>query len=481
MMKRIFAILLALSLLLSVSAVFADEAAETPAEQAAPVLLLTLNGQEIYDSDDILQYYVSYFLSDEGGYDDDTYKGQAMDNTIKVRLLLQKAAEAFTAEEMEAFREQARKDWNDILEDFLSDAGITEESTEEERSAALADVLADLEANYGYTEEIYVAEGVESEMYSAYYEKLQEEVKASDPSLAEVSDEDIQARYDELVAMEQLYVGDDAGLYEMYQNYYDYEFHYMPKGYRGITHILLKADQDLLDAWTDLSARFEESNEQEEDEALTDGDEDEEEPEEDPDGTDEPEETEEPVESEEPVTAEMVEAARQAIIESLRDKIDDIMARLANGESFEDLIREYGEDPGMEVEENLKNGYPVHPDSLVYAKAFTEGAAALEKVGDYSKDPVVSTFGVHILYYLRDIPDGPLEMSEEVRDALAEEILSSRVDKAVGERLDQMVAEAEIVWTTEGEAWQLSEEEDLDVDIEILPDDEPEATPGPED
>lgn len=477
MMKRILAVLLALSLLLSVSAVFADETAEAPAEeaaeQAAPVLLLTLNGQEIYDSDDILQYYVSYLLSEDGGYDDDSYKGQAMDNTIKVRLLLQKAAATFTDEEKQAFREQAKKDWDDIVEEFLADAGITEESTEEERSVALAQVLAELEATYGYTEEIYLEEGVESESFNAYNEKLQEELKASDPSLTEVTDEEIRDQYDQLVAMEQMYVGNDAALYEMYQNYYNYEFHYMPEGYRGITHILLKADQDLLDAWTDLSARFEESNEQEE--SVTDGDESEEKP------AEEPEETKEPVESEEPVTAEMVEAARQAIIDNQKARIDEIMARLANGENFEDLIREYGEDPGMEVEENLKNGYPVHPDSFVYAKAFTEGATALEKVGDYSKDPVVSSFGVHILYYLRDIPAGPLEMTDDVREGLENDILNARLSEAVEARLDQMVAEAEIVWTAEGEEWQLSEEEDLDVDIEEVPDDEPKATPDPED
>ena len=154
------------------------------------------------------------------------------------------------------------------------------------------------------------------------------------------------------------YIGNDAGMYEMYQNYYGYTFHYIPEGYRGVTHILLKVDQELLDNWTNRSARLEESHEE----------------------TESTGESEEPAETEEPVTEEMVEAARQAILDSQKETLDTINAKLESGVSFADLIAEYGTDPGMQDENNLKNGYSIHPDSIIYDANFTKAAAALENI-----------------------------------------------------------------------------------------------------
>lgn len=41
-------------------------------------------------------------------------------------------------------------------------------------------------------------------------------------------------------------VGNEASTYEFYKNYYGYQFHYVPEGYRGIIHILLKVDEELI-------------------------------------------------------------------------------------------------------------------------------------------------------------------------------------------------------------------------------------------
>ena len=50
--------------------------------------------------------------------------------------------------------------------------------------------------------------------------------------------------------------------YEFYTQYYGYETQYRPEGYRGITHILLGVDQELLDKWLELTAKLEEQNEE---------------------------------------------------------------------------------------------------------------------------------------------------------------------------------------------------------------------------
>ncbi len=55
MMKRLFALLLSLVLLVSVSAAFAEEASDT--------LLVTVNGYEIRENNEELQYYLSDVLA----------------------------------------------------------------------------------------------------------------------------------------------------------------------------------------------------------------------------------------------------------------------------------------------------------------------------------------------------------------------------------------------------------------------------------
>ena len=49
---------------------------------------------------------------------------------------------------------------------------------------------------------------------------------------------------------------------------------------------------------------------------------------------------------------------------------------------------------------------------------------ALENVGDYSATPVISTSGVHIIYYYEDVPAGAVPL-DEVRDALYDQTLET--------------------------------------------------------
>ena len=445
MMKKLLAILLALAMMLSMTAVFAEgEATETTetAAEAAPVsdtLLVTVNGQEIRENDERLQEYLSSLLEQvdtSNGDMERVARMYAMSYMMQEIMLREKASANGPVDE-EALTKTAKEEWTGIVEQFMEGLyGITAESSEEDKTAARADALNYLETNYGYTEDSYVQEVVDGQPLNDAYAALLEELKASRTDLA-ASDEDIQKLYDETVAEEIESIGNEASTYEFYQNYYGYQFHYVPEGYRGIIHILLKVDEELLNNWQDLAARYEES--------LTATEETE--------STGSAEATEAPAETQEPVTAEMVEAARQAILDSQKTAIDEIKAKLEAGTSFEDLIAEYGTDPGMQDENNLKNGYSVHPDSITYDTDFTQAAATLEKVGDVS-EPVVSQFGIHILKYLRDVPAGALEMSSEEKEDLRAEIEEERLQLAFSEYFDSWVASADVVWTAEGESWK---------------------------
>ena len=451
-MKRFLALFLALAMLLSVTAVFAEEeAAPASEEEDTAVLLATINGEEIYEDNEMLQSYLESYLEqveEETPHRMELVQMQAMDMTLKIRLLNQRAQAYVSDEEKAACAAQSASEWAEILEDFMTqNYGITAESTEEERATARTSVLSMLEAQ-GWTEQRYLDEETEALIYNAYLTGLETEFMA-DPDLA-ASEEEILSAFNDRVEEDREQIEGNPLVYELYPNYLGKDPYFAPEGYRGITHVLLNVDQTLLDNWMSLTARLEESKEEpasNEPASETPA----------PAAEDVPAETEEPAPTEEPVTQEMVDQAAQAVLDSVKDKLDAIQEKLAAGTSFEELIAEYGEDPGMADPTNLKEGYAVRSDSILYDANFTKNAFKLEKVGDVG-DPFVSQFGVHILCYVRDVPSGPIEMTDDIRNELKSTIESEKQSDAFLDKLDDWMKEADIVYTEAGAAWKYDEE-----------------------
>ncbi len=99
------------------------------------------------------------------------------------------------------------------------------------------------------------------------------------------------------------------------------------------------------------------------------------------------------------ILIQVAEGADEASVATAKAKIDDIAKRLANGESFESLAREFSDDPGSK-EQGGDVGW-ISPGLM--AKAFEEEAYKLE-VGKVSK-PVRTPFGFHLLE-VTDIKSG---------------------------------------------------------------------------
>lgn len=464
MMKRLCALMLALMLMMTAASVLAEEnAAETATTETAtaePVaedaLLVTINGEEIRQNDAELQFWISYVASQTGGQmDADTVNRTAMQLAMQYKLLgmeLEKQGKTMTEEEKTAAEEGAKASWESAVADIMAqEYGIGEDASEEDKTAARADALDFILTNYGYTEESYMAENL------AYAHVLW--VSQTTSQLAaegvEATDAEVEEYFNSLVEEGRNLVGDDAAAYEFYAAYQGYDSKYIPAGFRGIIHILLKADEELLKNYQDLSERLAAQTEAaaaqaeptEEAAAETAAE-----------ATEAPAEETAPEATEEPVTQEMVDAARQAVLDSVKEQTDEIKAKLESGTSFEDLIREYGTDDGMKDEAILAKGYPVHANSIMWDPVFQETAMALEKVGDIS-EPVVSDFGVHILKYLRDIPEGAVEVSEEEKEAMRQDLISQKVNEKVNAQIEQALAESQIIWTEAGEAWKPAEEE----------------------
>ena len=73
---------------------------------------------------------------------------------------------------------------------------------------------------------------------------------------------------------------------------------------------------------------------------------------------------------------------------------------------------------------------------------FVTGAMALENVGDIS-EPVESTYGYHIIQYVGDVEEGPVDL-ETVRASIESSLLSAKQDETTTATMAQYVSEANV-------------------------------------
>lgn len=132
---------------------------------------------------------------------------------------------------------------------------------------------------------------------------------------------------------------------------------------------------------------------------------------------------------------------------SVKETTDAIYDRLKKGESFESLIAAYGEDSAFDDASFYETGYQVNPQSVLWEDAFVQAAFSdgMKNPGDYSQ-PVVFGDNVHILYYLKDIPGGAMELTDALSAALGQELYAQRTEKKMEARLATLKEEAEIVY-----------------------------------
>ena len=458
--RRIVALLLALMMALaSVSAL--AEAAE-PAADAVPT---EAEATEAAESEELPELPLDTVLATVNGMDltwedvqehltniIDTYSQQgvdfskeenltqarqiAMQYAIDYALLRQEAArlglDQITEEDEASLATQNSELWEEAISTYIqNNLNLSEEATDAEKEAARASAINFYESQ-GYTMDSTLADARQALVYERTIAELCKDV--------EVTDEMIQAEFDTAVEADKDQYDGNIGMYEYMTQYYGQPSYYQPSGYRGVTHILLKVDDALLQNYLDLSAKLEEQAERVET------------------GTD-AEATAAPEATEEPVTQEQVDAAEAAVIASVQPTVDEIMAKFQAGTEFLSLVDEYGTDPGMQSDPYRTEGYPVHQDSIIWDPAFIKGAFSVDHVGEVSK-PVVGNNGVHLVYYLRDVPAGPVELTDEIKAELREQLVEAAENEAVGEAMEGLYNNAEIVYTSFGEAFKVPEVEE---------------------
>lgn len=389
----------------------------------------TVNGTAIADDDfDYLyDYYVSMFSA--YGYDItsdaeylESFKSDLLDTLIQEEVILQKAVELGYREETDELLAEAEEDFETTYEEYLDyyyyDLAVEElgeDATEEELRARMDEMFEEEAAEIGESYQTTHDDYIQSFLDNSAYQALRDSVV----STVTVEEDEVQAYYDEQLEAQTEEITETPYYYEYYaEGYYDTPALYVPEGYRYVTQILIGFEEN-----EELESQMEEL--QDEIDSLN--------------------------EAEEPDTDEIeaLQAEYDALFEeysaSAREKADEVLERLAAGESFEDLQAEFNEDEGSnEGGAYYETGYLVGPESTGYVEGFVTGAMTLENVGDVTTEAYESPYGYHILKLVSLVTPGAVPY-EEVRDELEPLALAEKQNEAWNDQVEAWVAEADVV------------------------------------
>jgi parvulin-like peptidyl-prolyl isomerase len=433
--KRIFK---SLALILGIVIMFSGCAlVEVDPERDMAQVVAVINGEkvtkgeamELYASISYNVAYQEYLYHSYGitGVSFGDPKELTVDQLVNDRVLAQKVKElgydALTDEEAALLDSEADADFEENIEDVKAE--VTKDGmTEDDIRAKAIEYLK----QYGVSREL-IYEAKYNELMST---RLREHV-IKDIS---VTDEQIRAKYEEQLASDESAYASNPSSFENAVLNDTTIITWIPEGYRTVKHILLPYSDEQTDALNimenriaDIDSRISglETAETEEDETEHS----------EHDGHDHgDEQVDEAVEPDtiESLTAEKdtleweIAVVKDEYLRTFSDTIDEINAKLEAGESFETLIEEYGQDPGMQSEPGKSQGYHVTQEMGIWDAAFNKGAMALENIGDIS-DPIATSFGIHIIRYESDVVSGPVPY-EQVRERLHENLLKEAQDQA---------------------------------------------------
>ena len=131
------------------------------------------------------------------------------------------------------------------------------------------------------------------------------------------------------------------------------------------------------------------------------------------------------------------------IAQAAQEQTDEISRRLAQGESFDSLLREYGPDENMP-----KEGYLVRADSILWDTAFRDAAMALGRIGEVSA-PVVTPAGVHFLEYHADAVAGEQPLTGETPENVRALMKAERLNSLLQMNIQEWAKDYEIVTSPE--------------------------------
>ena len=396
------------------------------------------NGIVLRD-DAMKEYESAAAMYSQYGISIDAYAGQIkqsiLESMVQTGVLDAKADElglsALDDETLASLRTEAENTFNNYVESYKSYFATDSEGKEVSDEDAVAQVTAYLQDN-GVNADVILENLTKSRVSELLHDSITKDVA--------VSDEEVQAAY-------QAMIEDDKSSYA--ENDYSYNaarsqgtaIAWNPSGYRAVKHVLVKFSDEQATRYSELKKAVDDLNS--ELEALENPEEASEEAE----AEDIEADAEEGETIAEPRTIEQVQAdlgvagvEMEALYSELMPKAQEVVDAFNAGTDFDELIKTYGEDPGMANEPSATQGYAVAAGSTYWEQAFTDGAMSIPEIGQISA-PVYGSNGIHIIYYLADIPEGEVAF-EDIADAVKEKALNDKISQTYEAQVKVWMEEA---------------------------------------
>lgn len=315
-----------------------------------------------------------------------------------------------TEDQETQFATEATQGYESTVEMYYQSYFADQYEDESEGRTAAAQYLNE----QGYTYESTLKSLRETQLATNVYDYITADVT--------VTEEEVKAAYDEYVAADQSTYEESAYQFESaYSNGSD--IYYTPEGYRVVKHILFQFDDEQSAQYEELCAQLDALDAELAEATATDET-----------AADETATEEAAPRAAEEIEADIAEAQAQldALYQQLIPEAEAAAARFESGEDIEALIAELNDDTGMP-----ETGYAVSETADVSTQmwdpAFTEGALSIEEVGGLS-EPVLGTYGVHLIYYAGDLTPGATPY-EDVRADVEALALSEKVNQTYADQI----------------------------------------------
>ena len=382
--KRIAAFILVLILGLSIIACGRADSEDTVVAKVNGQNITKGEFNEVYE-----QVKQSYFITEEMENDPEQQeaiaqiKAEVLEQLIMQKLLTQKAEDAgFVVND--DILDQARLEFENIIAEVaaqmeMMDSGNAdqEEDAENQDKDYMAEARAFVEEQLdimGKTEDEYIKLIAQQMVIDSFVEEQVKDVNATEQEIEEYYDERLQAQKENISILA----------------YEEVEL-YTPEEAR-VKHVLIKLPQEEIDEYNNMIA---EGKEKEAEEYLDEK------------------------------------------LKAIEPKAMEVLEKAKNGEEFEKLIAQYGEDPGMEDNDM---GYIVRQDGS-FVPEFEEAAFSLEE-GEISQ-LVASSYGYHIIKLYEKTPEKEYTLDEKY-DELEQVVSQQKKMDAWQVMFDEWMEEAKI-------------------------------------
>ncbi|MCL1963710.1 MAG: peptidylprolyl isomerase [Firmicutes bacterium] len=431
-MKKILALLLLLAMGLAMTAC---ERSDVVAVVEGKEIHLP-EAKEVYDfyikqQIDIAMYYGIQITPDYPGYKDfiasmKTGTLNMMVENIAKELMLSNANLALTQEELAQIEATANEEYNGLIEGNTS---VSEDAGEEAKAAARALAQARAE-EAGYS--------LDALRYLIHYDTVTQKLRDKIAESVVLHEADVETKYDALVAEQMEAYAVSPTQFEQDLLYYGKTIYAYPEGYRFVKNIVLELPEEVAARIAEKSGELSAANSSVTSalEALGA---------ESAPGGEEKTALEARLAEYKAQAAALtneIEALRQQGLEEIREHAEEVLALCkAEGADFDAILAEYSVDqPSLPF--LAAHGYPVSARSSAYVQPFTDGAMALEHIGDVS-GLIASQFGYHILLYAEDARPGAVPLADVI-DTVTEQALADKEDAAYKEYVSHYLGKYDI-------------------------------------